>query len=827
MWNSLTCIAVGLLLTGFGALAAAQDNLVANPGFEAVGDGGFFADWGRGEFGKVGKTVFMETTGAHAGRNCLRMVGTLNSFTTCRAKTIAVKPEANYWVTWWFRAKQPDTSRTYLFLQTNLAQRVFPHTDRRGDFDWTLNIVTYRTKPGETTLAPVLTMHTPAGEVGASWWDEVGVWEKLPPELEERYRREHPWDDVSIPTAQRFSQSDSCVVWGDRAEARIYPQTPAPDGRGAEGQRGRGEGAIALAAPGRGHDVFQLVVTPTKEMPTVSLQFSGDVPAGSLSHRVARCVTVKEVRDKSFPLGPTPDPLVEPTQAEPVAPGQSGIFWLEWSPPAGSKPGVYSAQATVLSGGKAVATVPLKLKRWAFDLPEVPHYRSMVMVTPSFIRRFYPGLSEDDAYRLGWDILSRHRLSGFNITLWPTPKLADGKLDASLRVESLRLELDWTRFDRLLAAAKEYRATALTLGPMLGGGASQGWKPHKFAGLTPLADEPFNAHYVEMNRLMAARLRQAGMLDKAYVYPYDEPEPDYMDKIVGLCDLIHQGAPDLKCLMTTDPTTGKPLWGKVNAWIIPCSTLRADMVEQRRAAGDEIWIYNMTAAIEETPLEHRLYLWRAARVDAAGGLLWNATWWNKINPWENPTSAAYAVGRQGERLYHYQAGQASLFYPNPDGKGPLIPALRLLLIRQGVEDFDLLAELLGAWKAALPQLAAKSPDVIAQARAAFVAPVMLGYTILTTCAARAEAVRHILAAELEVARQRPFVIAYPTRSKGQLAVAGVAETGAQLTLNGQPVSVGPDGRFVAVVTGEQLAAGLRWTATKGADRKSWDWTGLR
>ncbi|MBM3892318.1 MAG: DUF4091 domain-containing protein, partial [Verrucomicrobia bacterium] len=176
---------------------------------------------------------------------------------------------------------------------------------------------------------------------------------------------------------------------------------------------------------------------------------------------------------------------------------------------------------------------------------------------------------------------------------------------------------------------------------------------------------------------------------------------------------------------------------------------------------------------------------------------------------------------------HYQAGQASLFYPNPDGKGPLIPALRLLLIRQGVEDFDLLAELVGAWKAALPQLAAKSPDVIAQARAAFVAPVMLGYTTPTTCAARTEAVRHILAAELEVARQRPFVIAYPTRSKGQLAVAGVAEAGAQLTLNGQAVSVGPDGRFLAVVTGEQLAAGLRWSAAKAADKKAWEWVGLR
>jgi len=55
----------------------------------------------------------------------------------------------------------------------------------------------------------------------------------------------------------------------------------------------------------------------------------------------------------------------------------------------------------------------------------------------------------------------------------------------------------------------------------------------------------------------------------------------------------------------------------------------------------------------------------------------------------------------------------------------------------------------------------------------------------------------------------------------------VTEHGAQLTLNGQPVPVGADGRFLAVVTGEQLAAGLRWSAAKAVDKKAWEWVGLR
>jgi hypothetical protein len=794
----------------------AQDNLVANPGFEALADNGFFADWANGEFGKVGKTLFVEKEGAPNGKLCLRMVGTPTTWTTCAGKNIPVKPDTTYWITWRFKARQPSSSRTYLFLQTNLAQRVFHHTDRVGDVDWTFNIAKYYTRPGETSLHPVLTMQTSTDPPGTAWWDDVGVWQKLPPDLEAVYRKDHPWDDVTVSTARRLAQTDGCVVWCDRPEARIYPNHPIPsDLPAAE--------AISLVAPGGGHDVCQLIVTPTREMEPVSLRFSqatgpGEMPASSLSYRVLRCVPVKEVRDKSFPLGPTPDPLMEPAAPEPVRPGEGAIFWIEWAPPPGGKAGEYTAQVSVLSGGKPVAAVPLSLRCWGFDLPEVSHYRSMVLFSTSSIKRFYPSLPEDEANGLAWDILSRHRLSGFNLAAWPKPTLKDG-----------RLELDWTRFDKVLDAAKRYRATAITLGPMFGGGCSEGWKPRfKFVGFTPLADAGFDAVYADFNRLMAERVRQAGLLDKAYVYPYDEPEPDYMDKIALLCDLIHQGAPDLKCLMTVNPAAATPLWGKVKAWISPYS-VRPDVLEGRSAAGDEVWIYNMIAAIESPPLDHRLFMWRALRVRAEGGLLWNCCWWNKINPWENPTAAAVPTGRKGEYLYGYQAGQASLFYPDPAEKGPLVPALRLVLIRQGVEDFDVFSELVAAWGRNLSRLSdkAKKEDAIAKARAAFIVPIMLDATTTTTCPARAEAVRRIIGGELEVAGQGPFVIAWPTRATGRTAVTGYAELGARLTLNDKPVPLDAHGGFTVPIGDEELAAGLRWSAQKDSASKTWQWAPLQ
>ena len=105
--------------------------------------------------------------------------------------------------------------------------------------------------------------------------------------------------------------------------------------------------------------------------------------------------------------------------------------------------------------------------------------------------------------------------------IWLSPfyksPMADFGYDVSdfCAVDPLFGDLD--DFDRVVAAAREHRASALTIGPMFGGGCGEGWKPRfKFCGYTPLADKGFDAVYAEFNHRIAERLRKAGMLDKAY-----------------------------------------------------------------------------------------------------------------------------------------------------------------------------------------------------------------------------------------------------------------------------------------------------------------------
>ena len=69
-------------------------------------------------------------------------------------------------------------------------------------------------------------------------------------------------------------------------------------------------------------------------------------------------------------------------------------------------------------------------------------------------------------------------------------------------------------------------------------------------------------------RQVAQHLREKGWLDKAYLYLWDEPEPDYFDKVVALQKLALQGDPGFKIWETTSPNY-QAFWGVVKAWSVP------------------------------------------------------------------------------------------------------------------------------------------------------------------------------------------------------------------------------------------------------------------
>jgi hypothetical protein len=654
--------------------AQTPPNLLPNPGFETLNAVGFAAGWQGGEFGKPGANVTLDQTISHTGSCSLRLSTAPNSFVTSRPALIPAKPSTRYFITWWCKTRDLKQARAYLWLQTNQAQRVLADANQYVTTDWTQHFAQYVTTADETGLAPVPTTHDTGGGVGYAWFDDIGIYEGgFPPDLAATYRAYQREQSGVSETALTLSKSADLTVWADSLAARIYREDGLPD-------YAKPAAAVPVSAARGEENYFQVSVIPAADLADVvvvpaPLTGPATLPATVVRWWPVGYANVKTAHVPTTRLGLTPDPLLDP--APTAAPkGVNTTFLISLQVPRDAKAGQYRTTLLLQAGGKTIGRIPVALRVYDFTLPADPVFRTIITFAPSEVARFdkRPLLDvEHDICR----VLADHGIRGHGATVSADAKIVDGKVVC-----------DFTQLDaRIEWVMQNLNFNAFFLGPCFGGGTSEGWqKHHKWLGMEPLSDE-FNKYFPDYMRQVAQHLREKGWLDRAYLYLWDEPEHDYFDKVVALQKLALQGDPALKIWETTSPAN-QAFWGVVKAWSVPFSRPSFDepTVDARRAAGDEIWVYNIPATLECPPQEHRLWFWMAAKYGAIGAQLWEVTFYHGINPWEEITPKPYPVGRNGTSLYYYTAGQAILLYPNPKGGLPC-PSLRLKLLQKGLDDF--------------------------------------------------------------------------------------------------------------------------------------------
>lgn len=659
------------------ALAQNPPNLLKNPSMEELTEAGFARDWSGGEFGKPGQNVVSDTAVAHTGKASIRLGTSSKSFVTCRAANITVKPKTTYYVVWWCKTRQMDQARAYVWLQTDKAQRVVPDDSQYGTQDWTQYIRTYTTGDEETSLAPVLTTQDMGGGEAFAWFDDVAVYEgALPEPLASTYKQYQRNQQGISNTAFVLRQDRGLTIWGDDLAGRVYREGGVPD-------YAKPAPAAQLSLARGEENYLQIVLAPQQELAGVTLRPSelkgpGVIPAAQVQWWPIGYVNIQKAHRQTTRLGWTPDPLLKPEPTTAPA-GQNTPFLIGVSAPRDAKPGSYKGTLTILSGGKKVQTIPLAVTVYNFALPKDPTFRTLITYSPEVFSTW------DQRPRLEIEkdichVLYAHGIRGNGATATVDSKIVDGQVVC-----------DFTSFDAKIGwSLGELGFNAFFLGPCFGGGTSEGWEKHsKWLGMDPLSED-FNRLFPQYMRQVGQHLREKGWLDKAYLYLWDEPEQDYFDKVVALQKLALQGDPDFKIWETTSPNY-KEFWGVVKAWSVPFGKpyFNETTVEQRRQAGDEIWVYNIPATLEAPPQVHRLWFWQAARYGAVGAQLWNVSFYHGIDPWENPTPEPYPVGRGATGLYVYDAGEAIMVYPDKAG-GPPLPSLRLKLLQKGLDDFEYL-----------------------------------------------------------------------------------------------------------------------------------------
>ena len=207
-------------------------------------------------------------------------------------------------------------------------------------------------------------------------------------------------------------------------------------------------------------------------------------------------------------------------------------------------------------------------------------------------------------------------------------------------------------------------------------------------------------------------------LDKAYFYPLDEPTSrEMLDTLASMCERLNRIAPDVKVCTpffrnidydnNTDQIgfmTGKTtLWCPKSYMYVTSNVYSAAQLEkypsfgermaERKAAGDKVWWYVCwepgdpynNLFVDQLGVQHRILFWQQYAHDVDGFLYWGANYWNGTSdPWGDMAT----VKQLSPDVY----GDGSLLYNgNIVGADGGCPSLRLAAIRDGVEDFELLA----------------------------------------------------------------------------------------------------------------------------------------
>ncbi len=537
-----------------------------------------------------------------------------------------------------------------------------------------------------------------------------------------------PLDPSRAPTIDTDPSHYPASVWVTTAMAKVQPDAPP------------GSVHWALMSSARNEfESFQVHVragaTPITGL-AVTLTDLVDARSGARIAAAERAVifreeylTITTPSDLNGLRGPVPDPLVpavdpwmhEARNAFPatVPAASTRSFWVEVHVPPGAPSGYYVGSVSVRVGSSTLATMPVRLKVWGFELPStssLPNFFAVsddafcTVVTGSYRAcGAYPGAGGDPDRGVEITrLLTARFLLDYRITNAETPY-------AGTDVAT------WTAFDALY-------------GPLLDGTASTRLRG---ARMTSLAYVGVPDDYALIAR-WSAHARDRGWSDRLLYYHCDEPPAGCTFAQAAAEErAVHALTPPVSTLLTAgiDEVRANRMEDAVDI-----VTPLVDLVQPRESAstrsrydaflampGKRLWWYqdctehescsngrpgsaaslSPTYMIDASPMRNRVFQWMAHLYRIGGELYYGTDYcWNHAcgAATRDAWSSAYAFGGNGEGTLMYPGLPARI-----GGATPVpIPSIRLNLIRDGFEDYEYLHALAAAGEGAFADAQART-----------------------------------------------------------------------------------------------------------------------
>ena len=493
-----------------------------------------------------------------------------------------------------------------------------------------------------------------------------------------------------------------CRVWMVTETARVLRDAPAG-----------GESSVRIAAAGNEAESFQILLRADAAVNGVTLE-AGDLagPGGAIipasGARLFRQhqfeLTVPTFRNDDFKPGWYPDGLIpfrHPESGEPLTDArlravpfdlpanQTHGFWVDVFVPADAAPGEYTGSYRVAAAGKELATVPVSLTVWDFDLPRVSTMATALGSPAARIRGYYAkrakaGKEQEPSDYAVIDsqcaeLLSRHRINATPGTFSLAPV---GQPDGSYAVPSEQVDLLREFVDR-------YHVNALSV------------QHPRTAVKDPEKESD------KLRAWLAAWDRAAAELDRSgvtfFVYLKDEPNEEEAYKYVQRWGRAVRSAESVVKVMVVEQTwTSNEEWGDlygaVDIWCPLFSLFKPESAAKRQALGETIWTYTALCQGDKTPwwhtdfplLNYRVPAWIAWRYRMRGILYWGGmSYWNDVeDPWTEPGTLDRR-DRNPKLMYN---GEGSAVYPaRAVGYEGIAASIRLKALRDSIEDYEYLA----------------------------------------------------------------------------------------------------------------------------------------
>lgn len=434
-----------------------------------------------------------------------------------------------------------------------------------------------------------------------------------------------------------------------------------------------GERSVNLTAARRETESFQLVVANHSNEPLegIRISISGLTDVEVKSFAAAAVNVPKPGRSGDARPGHYFD-LLRPVGGETVASGQYRPYWIDLNVPVTAAAGQREGQVTV-STSAGTQVLPIRLQVRNFVLPAVPSLKLAFAFQVGWMEAYYGKRLTADHVRAAQDVMLEHRLG-------PLPMWSAG-----------------TELFRDEQRLKECLERGMNVILLTCGGDTDEQIQRSLSALEP----------------KIALLKRLGALDRTYLFGYDEitmSDPARIPAMRKAYELFHQRYPEIRRINTSEPD--QRLRDFVDIFVVPTSKFSRPMAE-----GKEVWWYSVGAdqlqnepdfRIDFPPMAQRGFFLADWKAGVQGHLYWavQREWpGNKEIRDKNHPENEWRTGYENinSKRWVEDNGGGNLFYP--DGEGRMLPTPRVKRVRDGIEDYEYLAQL----RAAAAELERRKP----------------------------------------------------------------------------------------------------------------------